>query len=102
MTTSTPPTTLDPDEPCGVCDTARADHGDMKHEFNADGDLIPIKAGPPPKKEAPQHRDDVPTMSPAAEVLAKDVSTQMVLRMVERMTAKGLLNGEDLQYIFGA
>lgn len=101
MTTSTPPTTLDPDEPCGVCDTARADHGDMKHEFNAEGDLIPIKPGPPPKGGAPTHRNNAPVMSPEVKALANDPTTRMTLRLVERMTVKGMLSGEDLQFILG-
>lgn len=101
MTSSTQQTTLDPDERCGVCEIARAEHGDMQHEFNLEGDLIPKKPSPPPRNTPPELRDNSPVMSPKAKKLAEDPSTQVMLRLIERLTARGLLQGEDLQYIFG-
>lgn len=81
---------MNPDDICGVCNLTRDQHGDMQHEFSADGVLK--KKTPPP----------VPNnVSPAIRGMANDPTVRLVLRMVQRLTDKGLLEGDDLVYIFG-
>jgi hypothetical protein len=89
-TTSSPVT---PDDECGVCGTIRDQHGDKAHEFNLDGVLKPKKMGEKGRAQPPMSRE--------AQVLTKDPSTAVMLRLVEKLVARGLLEGEDLVYIFG-
>lgn len=93
---------LNPDEECQVCGTTRENHGDKNHQFSIDGQLIPLKQGKPPRQQPPQRRDEAPTpMSQTAQELAKDATAQMAMRLIEVLTKKGLLTGEDLFVIFG-
>ena len=85
--------TVSPDDECGVCGTTRENHGDKHHEFDIDGNLRPKKKAEPARQQAPQ--------TAAGQALARDASTQVVLRLVERLVAKQLLSGDDLLYIFG-
>lgn len=91
---------MSPDDECGVCGTQRDQHGDMNHEFNLDGVLIRKKAPPSASEEAPRTREEA-AQSREAGVLAKDPTTRLTLRLVERLVAKGLFDGEDMLYIFG-
>lgn len=93
---------LDPSEPCLVCFEARENHGDKNHQFSVDGQLIPLKKGDPPRQQPPRRRDESSTpMGEAASEVAKDATAQMTLRLIEVLTKKGLLTGEDLFIIFG-
>lgn len=86
------PKTLDPDQECGICGLKRDEHGDSRHEFNAEGILIPKAAPEPPRQQPPSER---------GAALLKDPTTGVMLRTVERLIQKGLLEGDDLVYIFG-
>ncbi len=86
------------DDVCAVCDETRENHGDKQHEFSLDGVLTPKKAGPPPRREPPQERGAQPS---PAQVLGNDPVARLQIRLIERMVAKGLLDGEDMLYIFG-
>ena len=81
----------DPDEPCGVCGESRAEHGDKHHRFSVDGVLTPLKPGPEPRQSPPALRGDIIDAHTA----------RLVLRLLDRLTAKGLLTSEDLSAIFG-
>lgn len=83
---------------CGVCGTTREDHGDKQHKFSMEGILTPLDPPPKPRQQPPVAKGE---MSPEAQVLSKDPTTQVMLRMVNRMVAKGLFDGADLMYIFG-
>lgn len=87
------------DDGCALCGTQRDMHGDSNHEFNLDGQLIPRKPGPAPRQEAPKERGA--SISAPAQSIANDMVAQMLLRMVERLIARGILNDEDLVYMFG-
>lgn len=95
MTTSSPPKA---DDVCAVCEETRENHGDKNHEFSLDGVLKPIKQGPPPRNEPPRERGAQPS---PAQVLGNDPVARLQLRMIERMVAKGIFDGEDLMYVFG-
>lgn len=86
MTTSTP----SPDDLCGVCGMTRENHGDSNHEFNLEGVLIPKKPPTPAPNRPPAARDE-----------GRPDPTAAFLRLVERLIAKGVLEGDDLIYIFG-
>lgn len=83
------------EDPCGVCEETRENHGDKNHEFNINGQLIPKKAGPPPQTQAPQRR------SAPGEQLSKDPVARLQIRLIERLVAKELIDSEDMLYIFG-
>lgn len=78
---------LSPDDLCGVCGTIRELHGDKNHKFDLDGNLIPVK-------------EPVNKM-PAAPRVIKDPVPATMLRLVERLVAKKLLDGDDLLFILG-
>lgn len=80
---------LDPDEECGVCGTTREQHGDKNHKFSVDGVLEPLDPKPVPRALPPGVRGGV------------DPSTRVVLRLVEVLIAKGVLDGQDLVHVFG-
>lgn len=84
------PVGISPDDRCGVCDETRENHGDKNHEFNLEGILIEKKAPQPPR-----------AMAPAVRGLSSDPVTRLVLRLVERLVAQGILKGDDMLYIFG-
>lgn len=86
------PSTPDPDERCGVCDETRENHGDMQHVFSLDGILIAKSPTPPARNTPPSAR---------ADALAKDPVANLVLRLVERLIANGVLVPEDLMYVMG-
>ena len=88
MMTSTP----SPDDICAVCQVTRAEHGDSNHEFNLEDVLIPKKKPAPAPNTPPAQRG---VTVGVAEVVALN------LRLVERLIAKGVLEGDDLVYIFG-
>lgn len=85
---------LDPDEVCGVCNTTRENHGDKHHAFSKDGELIPLKPGMPARRQPPAPRGSMPAVMEAQ-------STGLLLRLIERLAQKGLLDGPDLFMIFG-
>lgn len=89
MTTSMPNS---PDDLCGVCDITRENHGDMQHKFSIDGILESLPTPSVPKGLPPQTKGSAPTES---------MQIALMLRTIERLTAKGIFNGEDLVYIFG-
>jgi len=84
-----------PDDLCGVCEITRENHGDSHHEFSLEGVLIAKKPGPTPRQQPPGK------MSPVAQQMSQDLGINMSLRLVSRLIGKGLLDGEDLLYIFG-
>ncbi len=83
---------ISPDDLCGVCSTKRDEHGDKNHEFNLEGELIPKKKPEPARQSAPQ---------PRGSGLNNDPVARLQIRLVERLVSKGLLEGDDLVYIFG-
>jgi hypothetical protein len=85
---------LNPDEACEVCGETRINHGDKQHRFSTDGALIPVQPGPAP-------RNAPPTSGGQAAILSKDPTTQLVLRLVDRLINNGTLSGDDALYIFG-
>jgi len=89
--TSSPPKA---DDVCEVCCETRENHGDKQHEFSLDGVLKTKKAPEPPRNQPPRERG-------AAGALAQDPVARLQIRMIERLVAKGMLDGEDLMYIFG-
>lgn len=99
MMTKTSSSGSDPNEPCVICEITRENHGDSNHVFkgeDSDGLLEKKPTPEPPRQQAPRERGQ------ASDVLGADPVARMHLRMVERMVHKGLLNGDDLMYIFGA
>lgn len=89
MPTSIPETDkINPDETCGLCGIARDQHGDKAHQFSSDGLLVPTR----PKKEEQVVRHTPPN---------SQEQLNMNMRLIERLIAKGLLDGDDLVYIFG-
>lgn len=92
MTTITTDPIPSADDICGVCAETRENHGDKRHQFSIDGVLIALKPAPMPKNLAP---------TPRGQVVGNDPVARMVLRMVERLIAKGVLEGDDLVHIFG-
>lgn len=101
MTTST---SIDPDDQCTVCGTTRDMHGDKQHGFTTDPEapFLAVKPGPEPRNTPPQSRASARPTAPAGVELARDPVARLQLRLTERLVSKGLLNGEDLMYIFGA
>lgn len=89
MTTTTTDQTVSADDVCEVCGETRENHGDKKHKFSIDGQLIPIEPGPKPSN------------TPPARAVANDPVARLHLRLVERLVAKGIFDGTDLLYIFG-
>lgn len=89
-------TSISPDDECLVCGTTRENHGDLNHEFSTDGQLVPKKSGAAPRQTPPMPR----TAEGAA--LQKDPTNNLLLRLIERLVAKDLLQGQDLLYMFGA
>lgn len=70
------------------------------HKFSTDGSLEPLPKAAPARQAAPQERKHA-SLSVAEPELAKDPIARLQLRIIERLTTKGLLDGEDLMYIFG-
>lgn len=89
-TPSSPDKGVDPDEKCFICEVPRDQHGDMAHQFSLDGTMTPVKPGPAPRQIPPEPMG-------ATNVMI----TNMVLRLVEVLTANGTLSGEDLVKVFG-
>lgn len=99
-TAQSPSTSLKgPDDPCGVCDTTRENHGDMRHKFSLEGHLEVMPEPAPPRAEAPKLKGE--TMSPEAQKVAQDPTAHVILRLVELMVEKELLSGDELMYILG-
>lgn len=96
-TTSKKP--ISPDDLCGVCEITRENHGDPRHQFSIEGDLIPVESGPPARATPPRERGEA--LSPQAAAVNRDPLTGLTLRLIEVLTAKELLSGEDLVKIFG-
>lgn len=90
---------LDPLEVCEVCGDIREEHGDKNHEFSQDGIIVPIKKGEPARQSPPRAKDD--QLGVEVDRISRDPVTAMSLRMIERLVAKNLLDGEDLMFIFG-
>lgn len=76
------------DDICEVCMETREFHGDKNHEFSSDGVLTPKKKPEPPKP------GPIPRTIP-------DPTQAALLRLVERLISKELIQGDDLVYIFG-
>jgi len=81
------------DDLCGVCSLTRENHGDTNHEFNSEGMLIPKKKLEPPRNTPPAARQSG---------VGLDEMVALELRLVQRLIAKGLLDGDDLLFIFGS
>lgn len=92
-------TSNNPDDPCGVCQTQRDEHGDKMHEFNLLGYLIPKAEPEAPRQSPPQLKGD--ELKSAAQVLGSDPVARLQLRLITRLVNKGLLDGADLVHIFG-
>lgn len=88
MTPST--RSLYPSDICAICGETRENHGDKRHVFSVDGELVDL---PTPAKARQQ--------SPEGRALAKDPTANLMLRVVQKLIAKNILDGEDLVYIFG-
>lgn len=86
---------LSPDEECGVCGTQRDQHGDKQHQFNLDGQLIPLKPAEPPRQTAPRERD--PNLKPSGV----EEQHKAFLRLNEVLLEKGVIDGSDLIRILG-
>lgn len=97
-TTSKKP--ISPDDLCGICELTRENHGDPQHQFSMEGILIQVEKGPPARATPPRERGEAP-LSPQAEAMNRDPLTGLTLRLIEVLTAKELLSGEDLAKIFG-
>lgn len=90
-------TMMSPDDECGICGTTRDMHGDKNHQFNMDGQLIPIKERPAPRQEAPQHRDDP---KPGVETNKPDAHLAL-LGLIEVLIEKGVLDARDVFKVLG-
>ena len=86
---------LNPDEPCSVCGIKRDEHGDTNHEFNLDGQLIPLKPAPPSRQDPPRERD------PKAKPPGVEEMEKAFLRLNEVLLEKGVIDGRDLIQILG-
>lgn len=86
---------LSPDEECGVCGAQRDQHGDKQHQFNLDGQLIPLKPAEPPRQTPPRERGSMPAPSGVEE------QHKAFLRLNEVLLEKGVINGQDLIRILG-
>lgn len=84
---------IDPDEACVHCGITRENHGDMQHVFSREGE--PLR-----KKEAPPTPQSLPP-TPAGRAAAGDPTTRLVLRLIESLVDKGILDGLDMIKIFG-
>ena len=97
--------TAGPDDPCSICDVTRENHGDALHEFNMEG-VLKKKAPPePPRQQPPRHRDDpaMPMMPSGNISVAAAISMEhnLTLRLLEKLMAKGVIDGKDLIYVLG-
>lgn len=81
---------------CGVCAETRENHGDKQHEFSIDGVLKKLSPAPQAKSTPPAERGSAP-----AQQLSNDPIARLQVRLIERLVAKGILEGDDLIYIFG-
>lgn len=81
---------MDDDDICELCGSSRADHAasGAHHQFSIDGSLKPL----PKARSTPPLR---------ADELAEAQSVKLSLRLIERLTQKGLLTPGDLHFIFG-
>lgn len=91
MTTSSK---VSPTDRCGVCETIREEHGDKNHEFNLDGQLLPIKKGEPPRQSAPQPKGSTPKVDDLQ-------AANLGLRIIDRLVTKGIFDAVDLMYVLG-
>lgn len=103
MTATKPLAENGPDDLCGVCDTTRENHGDMNHVFSIDGNLQTLPQRPHPRQQPPREKGEKThaSLSAEASAISRDPVTSMSLRLIERLIAKNILNGEDLLIIFG-
>lgn len=81
-----------PDDVCQVCSETRENHGDKLHHFSTDGQLVSKTPPPAPKNTPP---------TPAGSALARDPLVGPLLRLVEQLVSKGILEPQDLVRIFG-
>ena len=79
-------------EVCGLCGLKRDEHGEVQHEFSVEGVLK--------KKAPPTVPRNIPP-SPRGQAMVNDPTVRMNLKLIERLIAKGVLDGDDLLYIFG-
>lgn len=93
-----PDIVLSPDDICGVCDVKRDEHGDTKHAFNIEGELIPLAPPPKARNTPPKLQGEV---SLEAQQILRDPLTGPTLRLVEVLIKKNILDGADLMFIFG-
>lgn len=75
---------------CEVCGETRENHGDKKHKFSTDGQLLEIEQGPPPKQQPPLARD--PREGPNVYMA--------FTTLVEVLAERQLLNSADIIRIF--
>lgn len=88
-----------PDDECALCGLTRENHGDSNHKFSQDGELIPVKPGPPARQQPPEEKKA--SLSAPAKDLAEDTTAQAFLRLVDVLVKKEVLDGQDLMYILG-
>lgn len=97
--------TNSPDDLCGVCQNRRDEHGDVNHKFSLEGRLEKLEPAPPPREQAPVHRDDpkMPMMPGGNINLAQAISMEhnFSLRLMETLVDKGLLDAKDVIHILG-
>lgn len=86
---------LNPDELCSICEVKRDEHGDMNHEFNLLGQLIPLKPAAPARQDPPKERDPNPKPHGVGEM------EKAFLRLNEVLLEKGVIDGRDLIQILG-
>lgn len=92
-------TSVSSDDICVFCGVAREDHGDKNHKFSTNPDAqLETLAPPPPPRNTPPQRASAGVGGPQ---LSNDPVARLQIRLIERMVAKGLLDGEDMLYIFG-
>jgi len=80
----------DDETPCSVCGNTKAEHEGFHHTWTDNpGDLNKKQSRSTP----PMHRD--------AQAVAENHVTKLVLRLIERLSEKGLLDSRDMLHIFG-
>lgn len=99
MTISTPVNS--PDDICQLCFTKRDEHGDRRHKFSDNGELEEADSTPPPSTRPKEKTPLSKKEAAKVEALSKDPVARLQLRLIEVLTKRGMLDGEELSFIFG-
>jgi hypothetical protein len=96
---------LSPDEMCLVCETTRENHGDKNHVFNPVSDnLVPLKPGPPARREAPRERASLGAPQPGPSPEARAFATLVEILSEKTISFDGvnrpILDSKDIIRIF--